>query len=321
MSTNRLLFLVVLWFIPGQSEILSQQPMADSSKVQVVVINHRPANSGVCLGSPSIVIMPKGENVVSPVFTSIEEGDKGNIIHRTAVFKSSNRGSTWDHQVKLDKQRWSTLFYHQDALYLRSVDTAFGNITIRKSLDGGKTWTSPQDHITGLLSKGRNHCAPVPVIIHNGRIWRAMEDAPIGREFRTLMMSAAVDANLLQAESWTYSNKIPYNKEWYQGKMRGWLEGNAILTSDHEMVNILRCAFPPGVHGTAAMVPISKDGRSASFHAFQYVDWQFDGDDLIAVSRTDFDDGLGGADNYHDANFITFYRIPNFRINLNQLIH
>jgi len=55
-------------------------------------------------------------------------------------------------------------------------------------------------------------------------------------------------------------------------------------------------------------------------HAFQYVDWLFDGNDLIAVSRTAYDDGLGGANNYHDANFITFHRIKNFRDNFNQEI-
>lgn len=48
-------------------------------------------------------------------------------------------------------------------------------------------------------------------------------------------------------------------------------------------------------------------------HGFQYVDWQFDGDDLIAVSRTAFDDGRGGADNYHNANFLTFHRVHGFR--------
>ena len=48
-------------------------------------------------------------------------------------------------------------------------------------------------------------------------------------------------------------------------------------------------------------------------HAFQYADWQFDGGDLVAVSRTAFDDGVGGAENQHDANFLTFHRIQNFR--------
>jgi hypothetical protein len=48
-------------------------------------------------------------------------------------------------------------------------------------------------------------------------------------------------------------------------------------------------------------------------HAFQYIDWLFENEDIIAVSRTAFDDGLGGAHNAHDANYITFHRIGNFR--------
>jgi hypothetical protein len=31
------------------------------------------------------------------------------------------------------------------------------------------------------------------------------------------------------------------------------------------------------------------------------------------LSRTAFDDGLGGAHNAHDANFLTFHRIENIR--------
>ncbi len=48
-------------------------------------------------------------------------------------------------------------------------------------------------------------------------------------------------------------------------------------------------------------------------YAFQYVDWQFDGPDIIAVSRTAFDDESGGAHRAHDANYLTFRRIRNFR--------
>ena len=50
-----------------------------------------------------------------------------------------------------------------------------------------------------------------------------------------------------------------------------------------------------------------------SRHGFQYPDWQFDGDDIIYVSRTAYYDGLGGAHNHHDANYMTFHRIKNFR--------
>jgi hypothetical protein len=48
-------------------------------------------------------------------------------------------------------------------------------------------------------------------------------------------------------------------------------------------------------------------------HAFQYVDWLFDGDDIIAACRTAFEDGEGGAHNYHDANYLTFHRFKDFR--------
>ncbi len=47
-------------------------------------------------------------------------------------------------------------------------------------------------------------------------------------------------------------------------------------------------------------------------HGFHYLDWQFDGDDLIGLSRTAYDDGLGGANNQHNANFITFHRFDNY---------
>lgn len=44
-------------------------------------------------------------------------------------------------------------------------------------------------------------------------------------------------------------------------------------------------------------------------HAWQYVDWAFDNDDLIYASRTGWD----GSQNAHDANFLTFHRIRDFR--------
>jgi hypothetical protein len=48
-------------------------------------------------------------------------------------------------------------------------------------------------------------------------------------------------------------------------------------------------------------------------HGFQYADWLFEGNDLIAVVRTAFDDAADGAHNQHDANYLMFHRIRNFR--------
>ncbi|MCA1902538.1 MAG: exo-alpha-sialidase [Candidatus Hydrogenedens sp.] len=52
-------------------------------------------------------------------------------------------------------------------------------------------------------------------------------------------------------------------------------------------------------------------------HGFQYADWVFENDDIIAVVRTAYDDFLGGANNFHDANYLTFHRIKNFRDSCN----
>lgn len=48
-------------------------------------------------------------------------------------------------------------------------------------------------------------------------------------------------------------------------------------------------------------------------HGFQYPDWLFEGDDIVAAVRTAFDDGLGGAHRAHDANYLTFHRFEDFR--------
>ena len=48
-------------------------------------------------------------------------------------------------------------------------------------------------------------------------------------------------------------------------------------------------------------------------HGFQYVEWLFEGGDIIFASRTAYDDGLGGAHRQHDANYLTFHRIEGVR--------
>ncbi len=367
---------------------------ARSGSMPGVVIDHQAASTGKYVGSPSIVILPGGDYVAShDIF-----GPKSNYRQRatTRVFRSSDRGLTWRNLSDIDGQLWSTLFVHNGDLYIMGTLARYNDVIIRRSTDGGETWTDPQDERTGLLLKGLFHCAPVPVIVHNGRVWRAMEDSTNtlrwGLPFRAFMMSAPVDAHLLDAESWTCSNRLPCDKQWLGGKFGGWLEGNAVVTPDGRIVDILRVEYPSG-GGKAAIVDISDDGRTASFdpetgfvdlpggcvkftirfdpvsnyywtlssympprhlglhpgatrntlalvrsadlrrwevrsiiayhhdvkkHGFQYPDWQFDGDDIVAVSRTAYDDGLGGAHNYHDANHLTFHRLPDFR-DLNDL--
>ena len=47
-------------------------------------------------------------------------------------------------------------------------------------------------------------------------------------------------------------------------------------------------------------------------HGFQYADWQFEGNDIITVIRTAYDDEFGGADSQHNNNYMIFKRIENY---------
>ena len=260
-----------------------------------------------------------------------------------------------------------------------------GNFIIRRSTDRGISWSDPKDRNSGLLLEGEYHTAPMPVVIHKERIWRALENAGSytkawGIRYSAMVISAPVDADLLVAENWSASNSLPHDSAFLNGKFGGWLEGNIVVTPEGNLVNILRVATSETGRDMAAIVNVSEDVLSVSFdpasgfvdfvggarkftirydetsnrywtianmvteefrhlpaarvrntlvlksspdlinwtihktllhhpdvekHGFQYVDWQFDGRDIIFLSRTAHDDKFGGANNYHDANFLT----------------
>lgn len=365
------------------------KPTIDAGPVAGVVIDYSPASSKLYIGSPSLAVLPNGDYVASHDFFST-----GNTGDRTRVFGSSDRGGTWALRAELKGQWWSSLFVHEGALYIMGPTSAYGACVIRRSVDGGRSWTTPKDEDTGLLfdDSGRFHCAPVPTIVHAGRLWRGMEDSHgpggWGSHFRAFVMSAPVGADLLRSSSWTISQPIARDPHWLDGGFGGWLEGNAVVTKDGEVVNLLRVDVPAGTAEKAALIRISADGRRALFdpatgfldfpggskkfvvrydpksalywalsnvvsrpdatrkpsgirnalallsspdlrtwvertivlnhpdvarHGFQYPDFQFDGEDIIAVVRTAYDDPHGGARNNHDANYLTFHRIAGFR--------
>lgn len=52
---------------------------------------------------------------------------------------------------------------------------------------------------------------------------------------------------------------------------------------------------------------------NVGYEAFQYLNFDFDGDDLVVASRTAFDVGGHKPPRGHDSNLITFHKIPDFR--------
>ena len=232
-----------------------------------------------------------------------------------------------------------------------------------------------------------------------------------GVGFQSCVISAPADADLLDAENWAMSNKLPFDPSWVQpdwgeATVPGWREGNVVAAPDGELWNLLTFEAKPFPQEKAARIKIHDQGQRISFdpkngfldfpgskakfsvrrdpetgtylslvnplvdleslHAiatspalnsghrkkhpyrqrnvvaltasqdlwnwrvvtelmaddsgleaeasilltgFQYIDWQFDGDDLIYLVRTAY----RGTRNFHDANRVVFRRLNNFR--------
>ena len=142
----------------------AEKKPAEDSKPPGIVIDHRPASTRQFVGSPSLAILANGDYVASHDWFG-----PGSTRNRTVVFASSDRGQTWKQLTEIEGQWWSTLFVHNGALYLMGTSAENGQAVIRRSTDGGHTWTAPLDANSGWLrADGKYHCAPVRVVTHRG---------------------------------------------------------------------------------------------------------------------------------------------------------
>lgn len=347
------------------------------------VVDHLFAGAECYIGGPSILrVGPRSLVATHDIF------GRGSSGSHTDVFGSEDDGATWTRLAALDGQRWSTLFLHDDELHLIGTSRTWGDVVVRRSGDLGRTWTTPVDGRTGLILRGaRHHCAPTPVIQHEGRIWRAMEDAGgEGRDFSAFVMSAPEGSDLLCSDSWRCTNRIHQDRSLLDGGLLEWLEGNVVVDPEGRVVNVLRVSGWM-VPEKAAILPVDAEGLALTFDprtdfvdlpggdkkftirwdaasgrylaltnhvadpavvgrgirarnslhlvsspdlrtwtvgerllhhpddaqcAFQYADWVFDGPDILFVLRTAAADEQGGADNYHNANYLTSHRLSSY---------
>jgi hypothetical protein len=95
-------------------------------------------------------------------------------------------------------------------------------------------------------------------------------------------------SGLLKASNWKSTNHLSCDSTWLDGKLRGWLEGNVVIAPDGKIIDFLRVATSEKggdlIRWTVDSILLKHPDPLK--HGFQYADWQFDGRDIIFVSRT-----------------------------------
>jgi len=384
-QTKGLLLLLGISMLSGS--VAAEEKGEERMTPPGIVIDHSPDSKRIYIGSPSLAILPDGSYVASHDFFG-----PGTTYDTTAVFHSSDEGKTRERVATLKGQFWSRLFVANGKLHILGTTGRWGSLVLRRSGDGGHTWTKPKDADTGIIQAADDQwlygIASGAMHVQNGRLYKAaVRRKPGPRKWGQpqvfVVLSARVDSDLLKASSWRISSgvsSVPHPKNMFLTD-----EGNVVADRDGRIFNILR-VHEPKRGGIAGILALSADGKKLTFDrktgyfpffggckkftirydaksdrwwslanwaqdeslkravnaertrnalaltcaselrnwevrsvilyhpdvrnvGFQYADWQFKGNDIIAVSRTAF----GNATNCHNANYLTFHRITDFR--------
>ncbi|MFM0366782.1 sialidase family protein [Paraburkholderia sediminicola] len=250
---------IILVLLAQASQVGLALAQSNTYRVPGAVIAHSYARTGIYLGSPSIVILGDGTIVMS--HDTFGPNSKANAEE---VFNSHDGGRSWSKVATVGDQYYSSLFVHRGALYLLGTSKLLGVAVIRRSADGGKTWSNARDAGSGVLATdGKYFSSALPVVTARGRLWKAIEVIDhVGIIVK--MMSADINSDLLNASSWTFSNGLTPDKSWLDGKFGGWLEGNAVAAPSGAVVDVLRVYYN-SLPEKAAIVSASDDGSHVSF--------------------------------------------------------
>ncbi len=244
-------------------------------------VKYQPERTRTFLGSPSVLRLPDGALLVThDYFGKGCPRNHENEESLTSVYRSEDDGNSWVNITHIMNCYWSTLFLHEGSIYILGTSQQYGSIFIRRSDDGGFTWTHPADEKTGILFRGNPfwqppsyHCAPVAVLVHEGRIYKAFEDCDPtiwGTGFQACVISAPVGADLLDAANWTMSNKIPFNPawcppEWGSVNKPGWREGNVVADPDGQLWDVMTFEASPLAREISPRLKILDEGRRLEF--------------------------------------------------------
>lgn len=245
----------------------------------VSAVKYQDASTGIFLGSPSLLKLSNGDILASYDYN-------GTTSNTTGVYRSTDNGVNWTHITDITGLFWANLFEHQGNIYFLGTNAGAGvtsrTIVICRSTDNGATWSTPVTLFDEDIPSQpvRYHCAPTPVVKHNGRLFRAFEaldtQFPWARGYRAFVISIAEDTDLMVASNWKMGTKVTYNAGWdppgSDPETTGWIEGNVVVDPLGKLLNIIRVNSVPYVD-KAAIIRISDDGNSATFTPDDFIEF------------------------------------------------
>ena len=234
----------------------------------------------VYLGSPSVLRLPDGALLAVHdffgKFVKNAAGENGLM----AVYRSEDNGGSWRQITFIDGAFWGNMFIDGGAVYHFGSSQEYGNIVIRRSTDGGYTWSEPTDSHSGLIRVGGpgweapNYetsgcievirgriCAPCAEMTGSGGRWSP-------ERYEMFVLSAPAGCDLLKAENWRESNHLRFRREKVPdpslaGERSGWLEGSPVEDPSGNPVLLARVHLERPDY--AAKMELSADLSELSF--------------------------------------------------------
>lgn len=197
--------------------------------------------SGKFLGSPSLVRANDDSLIAGMDYFKLQGAQ--NIV---TLFKSYDNGASWTHLCDLHPFYWSSIFSHNDELYMIGLSTEYGDLRIIKSADCGETWSDPVTLFCGsnlMCITGGMHRAPMQVVKHNGRLYTSCEYGKWGGTTHYPgIISIDENADLMVAENWCCTGFLPFDGKWKEDAVEkgDTIEGNVVVGPDGNLYECLR---------------------------------------------------------------------------------
>lgn len=208
-----------------------------------------------CFASPAILTIGNTIYIAyEETQMSMENHGNKQLNSNTYVKKSTDGGSTWTQIGAVKDMMYGGLTELNGKIYLMGNRQSNGYVVICEYDPATNNFRYAD---LGFSVMGT---APTAIAIHNGRVWRAHNNAVI---------SAPITSDLLKGTSWTKSESPNdmFTQQQFESatktKVTGkfWLEeGNTVVGKDGQLYAIYRVDASP-VWGYAVVFRVSEDGR------------------------------------------------------------